>query len=115
LTLLLAITVPSVWEGINLLDFLLHEKCVELSLIEIFPHPKGLVREALVKMDGSLIESIDFKIKCLNSEGIAKINIELHQFSAETLLSIMRVHTNIHKFRFFCHIPKTDKTDDRRF
>lgn len=107
--------IPSVRNGINISNLLLHEDGVKLSLVEIFSPSERLERETMVKTEGRLIGSVDFKITCPNVMGIAKIDIELHQRLAETPLSIMWMHNNIEKFRFFCHIPKADKTDKRRF
>ena len=48
-----------------------------------------------------------------DSSPAAKIDIKLHQFLADTQLSVIGVHTNLEKLRFLGHISKTDKTDHR--
>jgi hypothetical protein len=58
---------------------------------------------------------MDLEMKKFASPSEAKVNIKFHQFFADTQLPINRVHTNIEKLGFICHIPKTDKTDHRLF
>lgn len=64
-------------------------------------------------MDRRLIGRIDFEMKTSDSALAAEINVELHQFLADPQLSVIRVHTNLEKLRFLCHISKTDKTDHK--
>lgn len=66
-------------------------------------------------MDRRLIGGIDFEMKSSDSAPAAKINVELHEFLADAQFSVIRVHTNLEKLRFLCHISKTDKTDHRMF